>query len=119
MTIKELSKLRRDGVFKSRVVASVLTGEVSARRLREELGISRNLLRRWLRWDWRRRVLHFTKTAKQMKQTDKVAELKKQIAELEAELEKSQIKAEAYQILIDIALEKYGIDLRKKTGPKR
>lgn len=53
------------------------------------------------------------------KQIETAAALKKRIGELEAELEKASLRAEANEILVGIALEKYGIDLRKKTGPKR
>lgn len=54
-----------------------------------------------------------------MKEETKVSALKKRIEELETALEKEQIRREAYEILVDIGLEKYGIDLRKKTGAKR
>lgn len=46
-------------------------------------------------------------------------ELLAQIAELERLLEKERLKSEAYEVLLDIGKEKYGLDLRKKNGTKR
>lgn len=121
MTINELrkkQKRRSDGRFKRSAVASLHFGELDARTLCRELKISRALLRSWIRWDYRTRVKKYTDMPR-TKQTETAAELKKRIAELETALEKTAIRAEANEILVAIALEKYGIDLRKKTGPKR
>lgn len=46
------------------------------------------------------------------------AELKKQLAALKKEVEYLKMKELALETLVDIAKEKYDIDLRKKTGTK-
>lgn len=48
-----------------------------------------------------------------------IDELKKQIKQLKRELEDSQIKAEVYSTIIDIAEKKFGIEIRKKPDSKR
>lgn len=116
--LKESGKKRWDGPFKHRAASMVHLGMADARELCRELKINRNLLRRWLRWDWRQRVLKLTKPSL-MKENDKAKELRAQIAELEKLLEKERLRSEAYEILLDIGKEKYGIDLRKKNGAKR
>ena len=119
MTINELKengKKRWDGPFKHRAASMLHLGMADQRELCRELKINRNLLRHWLRWDYRQRVLKWTKT-RPMKGNEK--ELRAQIAELEKLLEKERLRREAYEMLLDIGKEKYGIDLRKKNGAKR
>ena len=121
MTLNELEKrgrLRKDGQFKRQVVGSLLLGFADSQTICQRLKISRTLLRSWLRWDYRHRVFKYIQPTS-MKEETKVSALKKRIEELETALEKEQIRREAYEILVDIGLEKYGIDLRKKTGAKR
>lgn len=111
-------KRRRDGVFKSQAVARLHMGLIDSNALCRALKISRTLLRQWLRWDYRRRVFQWINQS-EMKASNKLESLKKQVAELEKQLEAERIRSEAYEILLDIGKEKYGVDLRKKTGAKR
>ncbi len=50
---------------------------------------------------------------------DSNIELKARIKQLEEELKLSQLKGRAYQIMVDIAKEEYGLDLEKKSGAKQ
>lgn len=45
--------------------------------------------------------------------------LEAKIARLEKELEAAKLKAEAYNALIEVAEEEYGLDIRKKAGAKQ
>ncbi|MBK8566724.1 MAG: hypothetical protein IPN76_26185 [Saprospiraceae bacterium] len=51
----------RDGLFKSRAASMLHLGMADQRELCREFKINRNLLRHWLRWDYRQRVLKWTK----------------------------------------------------------
>lgn len=47
------------------------------------------------------------------------SELKARIRQLEEELKLSRLKGRAYQIMVDLAREEYGLDLEKKSGAKQ
>lgn len=47
------------------------------------------------------------------------SKLKQRIKQLEEELEITRLKGKAYQIMVDIAKQEYGIDLEKKPGAKQ
>ena len=51
--------------------------------------------------------------------TDEVQELKERIKELEAQLLRAEIKAEAYDEMINVAEAKFKIPIRKKAGAKQ
>lgn len=121
MTIRELKKRRlqrRDGQFKSEAVGLLHLGQCSFEELCLELKIHRTLLRQWLRWDYRRRVLRFTHQGSMMQKESKETALGKRILELEKELELERLRREGLEIMLDIGKEKYGLDLRKKPGAK-
>lgn len=46
-------------------------------------------------------------------------ELKARIQQLEEQLKVSELKGRAYQIMVEIAKEDYGLDLEKKPGAKQ
>ena len=50
---------------------------------------------------------------------DDVLALQKEIKELRAQLTKAEIKAEAFDELINVAEAQFGIQIRKKTGAKQ
>lgn len=50
---------------------------------------------------------------------DDVIALQKEIKELRAQLTKAEIKAEAYDELINVAEAQFGIQIRKKAGAKQ
>jgi transposase-like protein len=122
MTINELRKRKKkrwDGKFKSYVVGTFLLGLVKRKEICTELKISRSLLRRWQRWDYKNRVLRFTKHSSFMKKTVDIQSLEARIKELELVIEQERLRSESYEILLRIGKEKYRIDLKKKTGLKQ
>lgn len=50
---------------------------------------------------------------------DDVIALQKEIKDLRAQLTKAEIKAEAFDELINVAEAQFGIQIRKKAGAKR
>jgi uncharacterized protein YutD len=52
------------------------------------------------------------------KSQDKV-DLEERIKQLETKLEYSELKGRAYQIMVEIAKDKYNLDLEKKHGAKQ
>lgn len=52
-------------------------------------------------------------------ESDEVERLKNEIAILQGQLKYQQMRADAYDTMIDIAEKKFKIDIRKKSGAKR
>jgi hypothetical protein len=121
MTINELKKLRLgrwDGAMKHRVVIEWHLGLLKLADIVVTLKINRWLFRRWVRWEYYHRVLKFKNVIDMSKTTD-VSKLQERIKELERLLKDEQLRSEALHILIDIGEDKYGMDLRKKSGAKQ
>jgi predicted phage tail protein len=121
MTISELKKLSRgrwDGSMKRTVVQQWHLGLLTLKEIVLTLKINRRIFRQWVRWEYQHRIVKH-KTKCYMKQETKLQELQKQLKALEEKLQYEQLKNEALEMLIDIGKEKYGVDLRKKTGAKQ
>lgn len=109
--------------FKLKVVEEVISGKFpnkeAARRYYEIKGKSAIL--EWVRLYSGAEGID--KSGKVLKKRDKMSEeIAKQsmrIKELEEALHKEELKVDLSNAFIDIAKEKYGIDLRKKSGAKQ
>jgi predicted RNase H-like nuclease (RuvC/YqgF family) len=118
MTIKELEKLRSgrwDGSMKRKVVIEWRLGLLKYKEIVFTLKINRREFRRWVRWEYYHRVYAYKNVIDMSKETD-IRKLQDRIKELERKLEDEQFRTEALNILIDIGEEKYGMELRKKSG---
>lgn len=121
MTISELKKLSRGrwgGDMKRTVVQQWHLGLLTLKEILLTLKIKRRTFRQWVRWEYYHRVVKH-KISSYMKQETKLQELQKQLKALEENLQYERLKNEALEMLIDIGKEKYGVDLRKKTGAKQ
>ena len=59
------------------------------------------------------------KTASSPSENDEIARLQARVKELEAQLLRAEIKAEAYDEMINVAEAKFRIPIRKKAGAKQ
>jgi transposase-like protein len=107
-----------------KIVMEVLSGTLTKEQARHVYGIkSKSAILEWMRVfaGLERRVpkdplpILRNMSGKQ----DSNSELKARIKQLEEELKLSQLKGRAYQIMVDIAKEEYGLDLEKKSGAKQ
>ena len=118
MTVKELEKLslgRWDGSMKRKVVIEWRVGLLKYKEIVVTLKIKRCEFRRWVRWEYYHRVYKYKNVIDMSKETD-VRKLQERVKELERKLEDEQLRTQALNILIDIGEEKYGMELRKKSG---
>ena len=60
-----------------------------------------------------------TEVAENTSSSNEVQALKEELKKLRAELLNAEIKAEAYNELINVAEAKFGIQIRKKAGAKQ
>lgn len=120
--MKEVKKFEE--AFKRRVVLEVVRGEISQEeaRRRYRIGGKSTILK------WMRSFAGMNPTVsgpnplfilQGMNNDDEPQKLKEEIERLKAQLQHAELKGRAYQIMVEIAKEKYGIDLEKKSGAKQ
>lgn len=107
------------------IVGEVLSGKLTKEEARRRYKIkSKSAILEWMRifvgGNRRDVTLDPINKLKNMSIPDKkLLELQDKIKQLEEQLELSELKGRAYQIMVEIAKEDYGIDLEKKNGAKR
>lgn len=110
--------------FKRQVVSEVLSGKISKKqaRVRYQIGGNTTIL------DWMRSYagikMRTTGSNPQpilenMGTSKEILQLEEKIKDLEAQLEYADLKNRAYEIMIELGKEKYGMDLEKKYGAKQ
>ncbi|WP_373522743.1 hypothetical protein [Aquiflexum sp.] len=107
-----------------KIVIEVLSGTMSKEQARQVYGIkSKSAILEWMRM-----LVGFPRNAavdplpllKNMTEDKEgISELKARIKQLEEDLKLSRLKGKAYQIMVDIAKQEYGLDLEKKSGAKQ
>lgn len=111
--------------FKRKVVVEVLSGRLTKEQARHVFCIrSKSAIIEWMRIfaDQPRSStgLDPTPLLEDMKKTnDDIEDLKAKIKHLEDQLQLSELKGRAYQIMVEIAKDEYGLDLEKKSGAKQ
>jgi transposase-like protein len=109
--------------FKLQVVREVLSGKITKEgaRLRYNIGGNSTIL------DWMRVLAGYrTKQTgtnpllnlQAMRIDDEKARLEEEVKRLQSELDHAKLKGRAYQIMVELAKEEYGLDLEKKSGAK-
>jgi transposase-like protein len=120
--MRESEKFSEDS--RRKIVMEVLSGTLTKEQARNIYGIkSKSAILEWMRIfaGLERRVpkdpLPILRNMSEKE--DSTGELKGRIRQLEEELKLSRLKGRAYQIMVDIAKEEYGLDLEKKSGAKQ
>ena len=122
--MKEKKTKRYDNSFKRQIVLEVLSGSVTKEeaRIRYNIGGNSTIL------DWMRDYAGLKMRdagsdpipiLQSMDKSQDKVDLEERIKQLETKLEYSELKGRAYQIMVEIAKEKYNLDLGKKHGAKQ
>ena len=105
--------------FKRKVVHDIENNLTSVGLVTKEYGISRTSVYKWV---YTYSLLYkrgFKQVVEPMSDSKKIAQLKAQIKELEQLLGRKQIEIEFKEKMIELAEEKYGVDIKKKYGSKQ
>lgn len=107
--------------FKSKIAQEYLTGHYTVRQLGAKYGISYQRVADWaeqylVNIGKEKLTILSPMTSEEQREYEA---LKKQVEALEKKLEYAQMKAKAYEIMVDLAKEELGIDLRKNSGAKQ
>ena len=113
--------------FKISVVKEYEETKISLGELSRKYGIQGNqTVRTWINkfgtFDWQNRTLQpmaKSKDQELLELRERVKVLERKNARLEKELEVKDMKAEFFDLMIDIAEEEYGVDIRKKCSPEQ
>ena len=103
--------------FQKKVVSEIESGELSigdARRLYDITG--NETIQNWITKLGKNHLLNKVVRIEMKGEKDRVKELEKKVRQLESALADEHIKNIVLESLVDIAREKYGIDLKKKNG---
>jgi len=108
---------RRSKVDKESIIKEYLAGGTTFRKLGEKHGVDYRYIHAWVSaYQGKPNPKH--KVFIEVKQ-DEEHPLPEDVKQLQNELRKAQLHNKLLQTMIDIGQEKYGIDLRKKSGAKR
>ncbi len=107
---------------KRKIVEEVRSGFYTLKQSRKKYIFSKTIFCKWNRWYFKIRLLRHFKpklflTMKKAKQS--VDELKKQLLEAQAQIDKLQLKNTALETMINIAEKQLNVDIRKKSGSKQ
>ena len=113
--------------FKLSVVREYEETKAGLRELTRKYGIQgHDTIRKWINkfgtFDWQNLTLQpmaKTKDQELLELREKVKVLERKNARLEKELEQKDMKAEFFDLMIEIAEEEYGVDIRKKCSPEQ
>jgi transposase-like protein len=123
--LKRVKKMRKrsyrkfDDDFKLLVVSQVLHGEKSKYRVCKENTLSESVLEKW--------ILKFapakSRSRSEMSTTaaeqEELALLRKQFEEIQKELKRERMRADFYQMMVEVAEEELKVPIRKKAGTKQ
>ena len=116
MTIKNGSRNYFSEEEKLRIIQEVLSGRISKEEARSKYEIKgHSAILNWMRSFG----ISSLKTVEQLKASKKEEHVDARIKELEEALKASELKAEAYSKMIDIAEQEFKIKIRKKSDTKQ
>jgi hypothetical protein len=106
------------------VVLEVLSGKITKEEARRPDGIGgRSTVLNWMRQcagiPYKSANCDLVPILQNMKEDSTKKVLEKKIKELEAKLKYAELKGRAYEIMVEIAKDKYNLDLEKKLVPNR
>lgn len=106
--------------FKKKVAQDYIRGDCSFAQLSVQYGVRRNTICRWVKQFYGElsvtEPIPLDMTEAEHKELEA---LKKQNEELKKKLEYADMKATALEILIDVAEQQLGIDIKKKPGTRQ
>ncbi len=111
--------------FKRKVVESYRAGLVTPDEFERSLRISKNELRSLNRWYFKHKLSRYTypsnfrRIMKKKTDMEYLRALERRLQDTEKENKMLRLKAEAYEIVIEIAEEQYNIPIRKKPGARQ
>lgn len=115
--------------FKQELLSEISAGLLSKSEAIRKYGVSKNIIAYWSRAygvssgieriDLPLGVMDSKEKDQALPLPDDVVALKQRLGELEVKLRAAELRAEAAEMIIDIAEKEFGLDMRKKSGTKQ
>ena len=103
--------------FKQKVVREIERGDLSVEKAKRVYDIGGGqTINNWIRKFGKNHLLAKVVRVEMKDEKDRIKELEKEKQQLESALANSQLKIMMLENYVDIAKDKYGIDLKKKNG---
>lgn len=119
LTVRERQNRRFDEEFKRRKVSEIERGITSVSEIRREYQVSHSAVYAWIYKYSRTRKKQERMVVEAMSDTRKITALKEKVKELEQIVGQKQIQIDFFGRMIEIAEEKYGIEIKKKHSTRR
>ncbi len=104
--------------FKQKVISEIEEGKYAKSESSKIYGISQGSIHYWLKKYGKYKVLNKIVRIEMKGEKDRIKQLEKEKRTLESALAQSHLKALYLESLVEIAEEKYGLDLKKKSDTK-
>jgi transposase-like protein len=104
--------------FKQKVISEIEEGKYTQSESGKIYGISQGTIHYWLKRNGKYKVLNKIVRIEMKGEKDRIKQLEKEKRALESALAQSHLKTLYLESLVEIAEEKYGVDLKKKSDTK-
>ncbi len=104
--------------FKQKVISEIDEGKYTKSEAGKVYGIDPGTIHHWLKRFGKYNLLNKIVRIEMQGEKDRIKQLEKEKRELESALAQSHLKSLYLESLVEIAEEKYGIDLKKKSDMK-
>ena len=118
LTVKERRNRHFSEEFKRKKVSEIERCVTSVSEISREYQVSRTAIYAWIRQYSRMRKKQERLVLESLSDTRKIAALKEKVKELERTVGQKQIQIEFFDMMIELAEDEYGIDI-KKNAPRR
>ena len=119
LTVRERQNRHFDEEFKRRKVSEIERGITKVSEIRREYQVSSSAVYAWIYKYSRMRKKQERMVVEAMSDTRKITALKEKVKELEQIVGQKQIQIDFFGKMIEIAEEKYGIEIKKKHSMRR
>lgn len=116
LTVKERQCRYFSEELRRRKVSEIERGMTSVAEVSREYQVSRTAIYAWMRRYGRMRKKQERMVVESLSDTRKIAALRERIKELERIIGQKQIQIDVFDKMMELAEEKYGIDIKKKCS---
>lgn len=104
--------------FKQKIISEIEEGKYTQNESSRIYGMSQSTIHQWLKRYGKYKVLNKIVRIEMKGEKDRIKQLEKEKQALESALARSHLKTLYLESLVEIAEEKYGVDLKKKNDTK-
>lgn len=109
---------RYSEAFKQKVVSEIERGQYSIGEAKDIYELSPTSIRSWIRQRGKNDLIRKVIKVEMKNEADKIKQLEREKRELESALAQAHLKILTLESTIEVAQERYHVDLKKSTGSK-